>query len=100
MAAIEQHGPHLPLSTDALVNQGVVAEALRRLPASASMLVLPALNVGDSLEHTHFAGTLSADLESLLGLWLAVGRGVGRAGLKKLVGLTDWGAWPAWRLPA
>lgn len=85
VAAIEQHGPHLPLATDALINQGVVTAALRRLPGSASVLVLPALNVGDSLEHTHFAGTLSADLESLLGLWLAVGRDVARAGVKKLV---------------
>jgi len=85
VAAIEQHGPHLPLATDALINQGVVAEALRRLPPTSSVLVLPALNIGDSLEHSAFAGTLSADLESLLGLWLAVGRGVARAGVRKLV---------------
>lgn len=85
VAAIEQHGPHLPLATDALINQAVVAETLRRLPASASVLVLPALNIGDSLEHSDFAGTLSADLDSLLGLWLAVGRGVARAGVRKLV---------------
>jgi creatinine amidohydrolase len=85
VAAIEQHGPHLPLSTDAVINEGIVNEALRRLPASASVLVLPALNVGDSLEHTAFPGTLSADLEALLGLWLSVGRGVARAGVRKLV---------------
>jgi len=85
VAAIEQHGPHLPLATDALINQAVVAEALRRLPSVASVLVLPALNVGDSLEHSAFAGTLSAELEDLLGLWLSVGRSVARAGVKKLV---------------
>lgn len=85
VAAIEQHGPHLPLSTDAVINQGVVEAALRRLPASASVLVLPALTVGDSLEHTAFPGTLSADLDALLGLWLSVGRGVARAGVRKLV---------------
>lgn len=85
VAAIEQHGPHLPLATDAVINEGVVADTLRRLPASASVLVLPALNVGDSLEHTAFAGTLSADLDALLGLWLSVGRGVARAGVRKLV---------------
>lgn len=85
VAAIEQHGPHLPLATDALINAGVVAETLRRLPAAASVLVLPALAIGDSLEHGDFPGTLSADLESLLGLWLAVGRDVARAGVRKLV---------------
>jgi creatinine amidohydrolase len=85
VAAIEQHGPHLPLATDALINQGVVAAALRRLPLTASVLVLPALNVGDSLEHSAFPGTLSADLDTVLGLWLAMGRDVARAGVKKLV---------------
>ncbi len=85
VAATEQHGPHLPLATDALINEGVVSEALRRLPATASVLVLPALNIGDSLEHTAFTGTLSADMDDLIGLWLAVGRGVARAGVNKLV---------------
>lgn len=85
VAAIEQHGPHLPLCTDALINQAVVSRALLHLPPSASVLVLPALNVGDSLEHTAFPGTLSADLDALLGLWLSVGRCVARAGVKKLV---------------
>ena len=85
VAAIEQHGPHLPLATDALINAGIVAETLRRLPPTASVLVLPSLDVGDSLEHSDFAGTLSADLETLIGLWLAVGRGVARAGVRKLV---------------
>ena len=85
VAAIEQHGPHLPLCTDALINQAVVSRALLQLPPSASVLVLPALNVGDSLEHTAFPGTLSADMEALLGLWLSVGRCVARAGVRKLV---------------
>lgn len=85
VAAIEQHGPHLPLATDALINQGVVEATLQRLPPTASVLVLPALTLGDSLEHSDFAGTLSVDLHDLLGLWLAVGRGVARAGVQKLV---------------
>jgi creatinine amidohydrolase len=85
VAAIEQHGPHLPLATDALINEGVVAAALRRLPSTASVLVLPALNVGDSLEHSAFPGTLSADLDTVMGLWLAMGRDVARTGVRKLV---------------
>ncbi|HET7867687.1 MAG TPA: creatininase family protein [Burkholderiaceae bacterium] len=85
VAAIEQHGPHLPLCTDASINEGIVSLALQRLPAGSSVLVLPALNVGDSLEHSAFAGTLNADMDALLGLWLSVGRCVARAGVRKLV---------------
>jgi creatinine amidohydrolase len=85
VAAIEQHGPHLPLATDALINEGVVQRALQLLPPTASVLVLPALNIGDSLEHSAFPGTLSADLDALLGLWLCIGGDVARAGVRKLV---------------
>ena len=91
VAAIEQHGAHLPLGPDAEINRGLVDETLRRLPPDASVLVLPALVVGDSLEHTAFAGTLSAELDALLSLWLAVGNGVARAGVRKLVILNSHG---------
>lgn len=80
VAAVEQHGPHLPLSTDAVINESIVRLAMQRLPADSSVLVLPALTVGDSLEHPNFKGTLSVDLQALLGLWLSIGRSVGRAG--------------------
>jgi creatinine amidohydrolase len=85
VAAVEQHGPHLPLSTDAVINEGIVRVMMQRLPADSSVLVLPALTVGDSLEHTAFKGTLSVDLQALLGLWLSIGHSVARAGVRKLV---------------
>lgn len=85
VSATEQHGPHLPLSTDAVINEGVLRDALARLPDDAAVLVLPSLSVGDSLEHTAFAGTLSVDMASLLGLWQSIGDSVARAGVRKLV---------------
>ena len=85
VAAVEQHGPHLPLSTDAVINEGIVRLTMQRLPAASSVLVLPALTVGDSLEHTAFKGTLSVELHALLGLWLSIGHSVARAGVRKLV---------------
>jgi len=56
VAAVEQHGLHLPLATDALINEAVIALALA---LGVSGATLPAQQVGHSLEHTAFAGTLS-----------------------------------------
>ena len=85
VGAIEQHGPHLPLSTDAAINRGIVARTLDRLPEDLTLLVLPALPVGDSEEHTDFPGTLSVPAELLIQLWVEIGACVARAGLRKLV---------------
>lgn len=85
VAAIEQHGPHLPLSTDAVINDGVVRGALEQLPADITLLVLPAQTVGLSPEHTSFAGTLSIRDSLLLDMWTDVGRSVARARLRKLI---------------
>jgi creatinine amidohydrolase len=91
VAAIEQHGPHLPLATDAVINAGIVAEAMERLPGHLCVLVLPALTVGSSLEHTAFAGTLSIDIETMLATWQQIGACVARAGVRKLVILNTHG---------
>ena len=91
VAAIEQHGPHLPLATDAVINAGIVTEAMQRLPDELSVLVLPALTVGSSLEHTAFAGTLSIDAETTLATWRQLGACVARAGIRKLVILNTHG---------
>lgn len=66
VAATEQHGPHLPLSTDT----DLAAELCARLAASRTdVLVAPPVAYGSSGEHQGFAGTLSigqAALELLL----------------------------------
>ena len=84
VAAIEQHGPHLPLATDAIINEAIVSESLRRLPDHPIVLVLPAMTFGSSLEHTAYAGTLSVNAETLMASWNAVGASVARAGIRKL----------------
>lgn len=85
MAAVEQHGPHLPLGTDALIGQGIIEALPRGAAHRARVLVLPPFNVGFSLEHQAFAGTLSIEAETLIAAWLGVGRSVARAGLRKLL---------------
>lgn len=85
LAAIEQHGEHLPLSTDLDIALGLVDAALARLDAELPVVVLPALAVGLSLEHGHFAGTLSLSPETALAALVELGECVAHAGLRRLV---------------
>jgi len=85
VSACEQHGPHLPLSTDAIINAGVVGKMFAFLPEHTQVLVLPAQTIGDSIEHTAYAGTLSLDFDALVNSWLAIGTSVRRAGLHKML---------------
>ena len=85
VAAIEQHGPHLPLATDALINAGILRRALQEMTDDPVVLVLPPIDYGTSAEHRDFAGTVAIDPEILLELWLAVAGDIARAGIRKLV---------------
>jgi creatinine amidohydrolase len=91
VAAVEQHGPHLPLATDALINDGLVRAALAALPGGPTLLVLPALSVGLSTEHVGFPGTLTIADHTLADVWTDVGRSVVRAGVRKLIILNTHG---------
>ncbi len=85
VAAVEQHGPHLPLSVDATLLQGVIDAALALLPASVPALFLPPQNVGLSTEHLSYPGTLTLSPATLIALWSELGACVARAGVKKLL---------------
>jgi len=91
VAAVEQHDPHLPLATDALINEALVRATLERAPDNATLLALPAQNVGLSPEHTSFAGTLSIRDMTLLDAWTDIGRSVARTGVRKLIVLNTHG---------
>ena len=85
VAATEQHGPHLPLSVDTDLADGIVAAALPHLAADLPVLVLPTQTVGFSPEHARFAGTLTLKAETVLRLWTDIGDSVSDSGVKKLV---------------
>ena len=73
VGSIEQHGPHLPLGTDAIIVDSLVRHAVASRRRAARLYALPPLVIGHSLEHAAFAGTLSASAETLLALWGDVG---------------------------
>lgn len=91
VAAIEQHGPHLPLNVDTTLVEGVIASALAHLPADLPALFLPTQSVGFSPEHTRFAGTLTLKAETILRLWTEIAESVAASGVKKLVLLNSHG---------
>jgi len=92
LGAIEQHGPHLPLSTDAVIAEEIARQGAER--ARAEVLVLPVSAIGTSPEHLGYRGTLSLETETLLRLWTETGGSVARAGLKKIVFLNAHGGQP------
>ncbi|MDR3455060.1 MAG: creatininase family protein [Rhodoferax sp.] len=91
VAATEQHGPHLPLSVDQTLVDGVIAAALPHLPADLSVLFLPTQAVGYSPEHQAFAGTLTLSSATVVASWIELGECVARGGVKKLVLLNAHG---------
>lgn len=91
VAAIEQHGPHLPVSVDATLVDGVINACLPHLDPALNVLFLPTQAVGKSNEHQRFAGTLTLSADTLMRVWLELGACVARAGIRKLVILNSHG---------
>ena len=86
VGALEQHGPHLPLGTDAMLSTSVAADAARRVGA----LVAPALSYGYKSQPKcgggqHFCGTTSVDAATLIGSMRDAVREFARHGVKRLV---------------
>ncbi len=91
VAAVEQHGPHLPLNVDASLADGVVQATLPHLQTDLPVLFLPTQAIGFSPEHTAFAGTLTLKSETVIRLWTDIAESVAATGVKKLVLLNSHG---------
>jgi creatinine amidohydrolase len=85
LAAVEQHGPHLPLGVDAMIGEAYLAKARAMLPASLPVTFLPMQSIGASEEHRAFPGTLTYAPETLLRMIEEIAESVHRAGVRKLV---------------
>ncbi len=85
IAAIEQHGPHLPVSVDSAINEALVEAAIRRAPDDPVLLALPMQSVGYSIEHMRFPGTVSLGAETLARICIDIGDAVAATGLRRFL---------------
>lgn len=91
VAAVEQHGPHLPLGVDAMIMEGCLARALPLMPQNIEPIFLPIQNIGVSLEHRDFAGTLTLQPETAARLLGDIAEGVFRTGVRKILLMNSHG---------
>src|SRR3954471_24054891 len=91
LAATEQHGPHLPLGTDVMIAEAYLARVRELMPQGLPATFLPVQPVGISTEHLSYPGTLTLPTDTALQTWRALGAGVARAGVRKLVMVTSHG---------
>lgn len=85
VAAVEQHGPHLPVGVDSMIAQGYLDRVRAEIPQDLAVTILPAQSIGCSEEHVGFPGTLSFAPETAIRAWTEIGLSVARAGVRKLV---------------
>jgi creatinine amidohydrolase len=90
-AAVEQHGPHLPVGTDTIINTHLCALLAERAPQDLDLRILPVMAVGKSNEHLWAPGTLTLSAQTALAAWTEIGLSVARAGVRKIVILNSHG---------
>jgi creatinine amidohydrolase len=66
VGSCEQHARHLPLGTDTIIGEYILAESAKK--AAAAVYMLPSLAYGFSHHHLNFAGSVSMEQETLAAL--------------------------------
>jgi creatinine amidohydrolase len=91
IGAVEQHGPHLPLSVDHVIADEVAAGVLDAAPADLDVWLLPTLSVSKSNEHAWSPGTLWLSATTLMAVIGDVARSVAATKARRLVFLNAHG---------
>jgi creatinine amidohydrolase len=95
IGAVEQHGPHLPLITDALTAEAIARTAVEGLGPDSGVWVLPTLHYGKSTEHLGRAGTIAMSTATLNSVCMDLGESLAASGVRKLVFVNGHGGQPS-----
>lgn len=84
VGAIEQHGPHLPLDTDAF-DAEYLAKQVANACSDPKPIVLPLIPYGVSYHHDDFSGTISISPDTLAKIIYEIGLNLARQGITKII---------------
>ena len=87
LGSVEQHGPHLPVSTDHVTATSAATAAVDAVEAagSAPVVLLPGLAFTKSDEHAAFPGTVWLSWDTLMRTLVDVGRSLAASGITRLL---------------
>ena len=91
VGAIEQHGPHLPMSVDRVIAEETAKAIVAKCGDNLDIWLLPTLSVSKSNEHNWSEGTISLRYETLMAVLDDIGRSISKTSAKKLVLLNGHG---------
>ncbi len=91
LGATEQHGPHLPVETDTLIAEGLVARVIAKLPSGLPVRFLPVEPIGYSIEHVDIGNTRTLTFDAAIHRWIGIGEKLHQSGIRKFVMLNTHG---------
>ncbi len=91
VAATEQHGPHLPVSTDTSIMKGMLKTVIPLIPDDMDVRILPIQSIGKSNEHIRAPGTLTIGATNLINNWVDIGDSIARTKIRKVIFVNSHG---------
>ncbi len=91
IGAVEQHGPHLPLSVDHVIAHETATAVVDRCGNDLDVWQLPTLSISKSNEHAWSPGTLCLSPQTMIAVLADIGRSVASTGAERLVLLNGHG---------
>lgn len=85
LGAVEQHGYHLPVMTDALIGEATLTQTFEKIDSSEQIWMLPPIAYGKSNEHLGFAGTIALSAATLQSIVMDVAASLQRSGFRRLL---------------